>query len=233
MNKQTLAKLRDRLEVLQDRLREVGTSVADQARGLTGGEPTGELSNVPLHLADRGTEEYLQDMNMLLAANQGQLAEEVRDALERIDQGTYGTCENCGQMIASERLEALPYVRFCVTCAAEIEATAADGRNNFNTGRPMGPDDTIAPEGEMDESGPTGDVHAAGTAGGGTSVGGLAGSNRGRGEPDVDDIEDATGSGNADAAERHMRRRGRGVQPVDYETDEDRERYAEKTRAVE
>jgi RNA polymerase-binding transcription factor DksA len=233
MNQKSQTKYRNRLEALQDRLREVGTAVADQARGLPGGGPTGELSGVPLHLADRGTEEYLQDMNMLLAANEGQLAEEVREAMLRLENGTFGKCENCGQAIANERLDALPYARYCMKCAQEMEATAADGRSNFNAGRPRRPDDTIAPEGEMDEGGTADDVHAAGTAGGGTSLGGLAGSNRGRGEPDVDDLQDAAGSSNADAAERHVRRRGRGVQPVDYESDEDRARYAERTQEVE
>ena len=41
---------------------------------------------------------------------------EVTDALARFDAGTYGRCENCGQEIAMERLEALPSARLCVTC---------------------------------------------------------------------------------------------------------------------
>jgi RNA polymerase-binding transcription factor DksA len=233
MNKKALTKYRDKLEALQDRLRDVGMAVTDQARGLSGGESTGELSHVPHHLADLGSEEYLQDMNMLLAANEGQLADEVRDALLRLDQNTYGKCENCGRAITQERLNALPFARYCVKCAEELEETAtADGQTNFNTGRPDGPADTLAPEGEMGESGPLGDVHAAGTAGGGTAIGGLAGSNRNRGEPDIDDLQDATGSSHPDAAERRVRRRGHDVQPIAYESDEDRKRYAEKARAV-
>jgi DnaK suppressor protein len=41
---------------------------------------------------------------------------EVLDALARMDAGTYGKCENCGQEIPIERLEALPSARLCVTC---------------------------------------------------------------------------------------------------------------------
>jgi DnaK suppressor protein len=51
------------------------------------------------------------------------LAEHLRDqlrdvehALGKLDDGTYGTCESCGNPIAPERLEALPYTRLCVTC---------------------------------------------------------------------------------------------------------------------
>jgi RNA polymerase-binding transcription factor DksA len=200
---------------------------------LAGGETAGELSNVPLHLGDGGTEEYLQDMNMLLAANEGHLAIEVRDAIVRLDDGSFGACENCGTSIAKERLDALPYARHCVACAQEFQAETADTVNNLNTGRPMGPDDTLAPEGEMGEGSPAGDIHAAGTAGGGTSLGGLAGSNRGGGDPDVDDLQDALGSGNADAAQRHKSRRAREVKPLDYDSEEDLQRYAEESRTSE
>jgi len=42
----------------------------------------------------------------------------VRAALDRIDQGTYGTCASCGEAIAPGRLEALPYTAVCVSCAS-------------------------------------------------------------------------------------------------------------------
>lgn len=229
VSKSTLKKHRERLEKLQDRLREVGTAVAEQARGLAGGESGGELSNLPFHMGDIGSEEYLLDMNALLATNQGNLAEEVRDALDRIDEGTFGTCEDCGQAISEERLDALPFARYCITCAEKYETP----EGNLNQGRPRGPEDTLAPEGEMDGGRAGGDVHAAGVAGGGTSVGGLAGSNRGRGEPDIDDLQEATGSGDSEADLRHVKPRGRDVKPIDYESDEDRQRYAEETKAVE
>jgi hypothetical protein len=55
-----------------------------------------------------------------LAANRsdwtGFLIREVSEALERIDCGTYGLCQRCGQSIAARRLAALPWVAFCTTC---------------------------------------------------------------------------------------------------------------------
>jgi hypothetical protein len=133
---------------------------------------------------------------------------EVRDALARIDNGTYGTCQSCLKKISAARLEAIPYTRFCVECAA-VEDTPVV---NFDKGRPRRPEDTLAPEGEMQEdrlrrvdslefpgsANHRGDVHAAGTAGGGTAVGGLAGSNEGDGDPAVIELGEATGSGNFD-----------------------------------
>ena len=44
---------------------------------------------------------------------------EVERALEKLDKGTYGTCENCGQRIADARLEAMPATRFCINCASK------------------------------------------------------------------------------------------------------------------
>ncbi|MEI7057430.1 TraR/DksA C4-type zinc finger protein [Nocardioides sp. CCNWLW239] len=44
--------------------------------------------------------------------------DEVDAALERLDQGTYGTCESCGRPIGEGRLEARPAARTCITCAA-------------------------------------------------------------------------------------------------------------------
>lgn len=46
---------------------------------------------------------------------------EIRAALQRLDQGTYGTCTNCGRQIDPERLEAMPATEYCVECASRME----------------------------------------------------------------------------------------------------------------
>lgn len=46
----------------------------------------------------------------------------VRDALKRMDEGTYGVCEACGEAIAPARLRALPQARLCADCATRQEA---------------------------------------------------------------------------------------------------------------
>jgi len=55
-------------------------------------------------------------LTALLAAARERVAE-VDDALRRLDAGTYGVCERCGQPIAAERLEARPFARYCMACA--------------------------------------------------------------------------------------------------------------------
>jgi RNA polymerase-binding transcription factor DksA len=55
-------------------------------------------------------------LTALLSAARERIAE-VDDALRRVDAGTYGICERCGQPIAEDRLAARPFARFCMACA--------------------------------------------------------------------------------------------------------------------
>ncbi len=202
-------KYRDALEAISLRVRSDAEGMVEQARSGSGGNGGSDLSNAPFHLGDMGTDEFLYDMNTTLLANEQYIVAEAREALNRMDLGTYGICESCGKRIASARLEAIPYTRFCVVCAETNDQTP---EVSLDAGRPHSPKDTLAPEGEMDEDGVTrtdplefppprihrGDVHAAGTAGGGTAVGGLAGGNEGAGDPIVAELDEATASGNFD-----------------------------------
>jgi RNA polymerase-binding transcription factor DksA len=210
MNKNEIERCRQRLVELKSRVRSDATTMVEQALTPSGGQGGSELSNAPFHLGDMGSEEYAYDLNATLLANEQYIVSEAREALRRMDNGTYGQCEACGGPIAQARLEAIPFARFCIKCA---EANDLTPQVNLNDGRPHSPRDTLAPEGEMQEnhvkrtdsleSPPRpfyhGDPHAAGTAGGGTAVGGLAGSNEGDGDPVVAKLDDATASGNFDA----------------------------------
>ncbi|MEN9936658.1 MAG: hypothetical protein RLZZ387_3237 [Chloroflexota bacterium] len=73
------------------------------------------------HLADDASELFLRERNIALRVNAEDLIAQIDAALHRLDGGTYGTCGRCGQPIAEERLEALPYVSFCITCQSEVE----------------------------------------------------------------------------------------------------------------
>lgn len=55
-------------------------------------------------------------LSALLAAARARITE-IGDALARVDDGTYGLCEQCGRPIARERLAARPFARRCMTCA--------------------------------------------------------------------------------------------------------------------
>jgi RNA polymerase-binding transcription factor DksA len=218
MRQALLQSSRRQLERLIHRVRSDAEALVEQSRTGSGGKSGSELSNAPLHLGDMGTEEFLHDLNTTLLANEQYIVSEAREALRRIDDGTFGRCESCGRVISEARLEAIPYARVCVRCAAAEDATP---QVNLNEGRPRSPADTLAPEGEMEEDHPKrvdpmeatgrrmnhGDVHAAGTAGGGTAVGGLAGSNDGDGDPHVAQLDEATANGRFDVEDDRTDRR--------------------------
>jgi RNA polymerase-binding transcription factor DksA len=221
----------DQIDRFRGRLEELGRQLTGTSRTLesetlkaSGGESAGSLSNVPMHLGDVGSETFSQELNATLLENEEYIGREVDFALTRIEKGVFGKCEECGQDIPVERLEILPYARYCVPCTEKLQA---GGDANFNMGRPAGWGSTFEHPNSLvnqrragekspstarrvDSSSPLDDdLHAAGTPGGGSGIGGLAGTNEGSGEPDDEPLEDAMGSGDfdrndvADEAERN------------------------------
>ncbi|MEO8291276.1 MAG: TraR/DksA C4-type zinc finger protein [Gaiellaceae bacterium] len=68
------------------------------------------------HLADSATATLNREIDYTLEENSEHVLTAIDEALERIDNGTYGTCGRCGKPIAEERLEALPYANRCIDC---------------------------------------------------------------------------------------------------------------------
>jgi DnaK suppressor protein len=119
---------RARLLDMASRLHNADSRVAQEALRQAGGEASGQLSNVPMHLADVGTDAFEQEVSATLMQNERQIQGEVAAALERIETGTFGRCQRCGKDIAKGRLDALPYTRCCVECAQNAEE---DGEAGF------------------------------------------------------------------------------------------------------
>ncbi len=88
----------------------------DEALGKSGQDASGDLSNVPIHMADVGTDNYDRDLTIGLIQNGEEELKAIDNALERIGNKTYGSCEECGKKIAKVRLTALPYVHNCIEC---------------------------------------------------------------------------------------------------------------------
>jgi RNA polymerase-binding transcription factor DksA len=80
-------------------------------------EPSTSDSRVDDNFADLGQVAAEQGENQALAAQLRQELAEVDHALEKLDVGTYGRCETCGEPIAPARLEAMPAARFCINHA--------------------------------------------------------------------------------------------------------------------
>jgi RNA polymerase-binding transcription factor DksA len=84
-------------------------------------DSSGDLSGYSFHMADAGTDAMEREKAFLYASVEGRKEREIVEALQRIFDGTYGVCENCGQPIVRARLEAVPYVRLCVSCKQKEE----------------------------------------------------------------------------------------------------------------
>jgi RNA polymerase-binding transcription factor DksA len=106
----TLADIRSTLEAEREELR-------GQLSGLGFGSITGDhydpnFADSSQVTAERGEAEAL-------ATQLRATLSEVEHALGKLDAGTYGTCDNCGQPISEARLEAVPAARWCITCASK------------------------------------------------------------------------------------------------------------------
>jgi RNA polymerase-binding protein DksA len=79
------------------------------------------LSNLPLHMADMGTDNYEQEFTLGLVEKDRNLLREINQALAKIQNGTYGICEGTGKPISKVRLEAQPWAKYSVEYARLLE----------------------------------------------------------------------------------------------------------------
>ncbi len=84
-------------------------------------DATGDLSSMPIHMADLGTDNYEQEFVLGLMDSERKLLHEIDDALQRIEDGIYGVCEGTGKPIRKARLEAQPWARYRVEYARMLE----------------------------------------------------------------------------------------------------------------
>lgn len=84
-------------------------------------DASGDLSSMPIHMADIGTDNYEQEFALGLMDSERKLLNEIDDALHRIENKTYGICEATGKPIAKARLQAKPWARYCVEHARMLE----------------------------------------------------------------------------------------------------------------
>jgi RNA polymerase-binding protein DksA len=82
---------------------------------------TGDETNLSTHLADNAAITLDQEIDETLEENSENVLAEIDAALQRIEDGTYGTCLNCGTEIPAERLEAVPWATLCIDCKRREE----------------------------------------------------------------------------------------------------------------
>lgn len=81
----------------------------------------GELSSMPVHMADIGSDNFEQEFSLGLMAEEKKILAEIDMALKRFEEGTYGICEGLGTPIEQTRLEAIPWTRYSLEYAQKME----------------------------------------------------------------------------------------------------------------
>lgn len=113
---------RRKLEAERERLTRLHEGVAEEpSGGSEQGAEADELTVIDQHPADVGSEVFERQKDISIAQQFETELAEIEDALARVEDGSYGTCEVCGKPIGKDRLEAIPQARFCVEDQATSE----------------------------------------------------------------------------------------------------------------
>ncbi|MBP7936115.1 MAG: TraR/DksA C4-type zinc finger protein [Phycisphaerae bacterium] len=120
----TPAELESFREMLLEKRHELIGDVANLEDGAIrsgGGQSTSGLSSMPIHMADIGSDTWEQELTLGLIENERGLLREIDEALERIQDRTYGMCLATGKPITKARLRAKPWAKYCIEYARKRE----------------------------------------------------------------------------------------------------------------
>ena len=84
-------------------------------------DASGDISGYTYHMADVATDAYDREFSLGLASNERQSLYELEDAIKKIEEGTFGICEECKSLISKTRLKVVPFARLCVKCQERKE----------------------------------------------------------------------------------------------------------------
>jgi RNA polymerase-binding protein DksA len=113
------AHFKERLLDEQRRVQEALNYIHEENRG----QLEDDREEIPSdnHPGDMATSTFDRELAATLEGNEERLLQAIDSALQRIENGTYGICQSCGQPIGAERLEALPWTTQCIDCKRREE----------------------------------------------------------------------------------------------------------------
>lgn len=121
MNKKELEQYKKILEVERRKLIGDINHIEKESLKQSQRDASGDLSGYGFHMADVATDNYDREFSLDLASCEQTRLNDIVDALEKIDDGTYGLCESCKKKISNRRLHAVPYARLCIKCKEQEE----------------------------------------------------------------------------------------------------------------
>jgi DnaK suppressor protein len=114
-DRKTLTSIKGRLSAHREELLTQLREIEEAAFNASQSDISGEVS-FDEDSADAGSFTFEREKDLSIAQNVRDLVEKMAKALDKIEAGTYGICESCGQPIEAARVKALPHVLLCLSC---------------------------------------------------------------------------------------------------------------------
>lgn len=121
LNKKELSNFKNLILARKEEMLEGIKHVSEDALKKSQKDAAGDISGYTYHMADVATDTYDREFSLSLASNEREALYELDDALKRIEDGTFGICEECKNLIAKNRLKAVLHARLCIKCKEKKE----------------------------------------------------------------------------------------------------------------
>lgn len=121
LNKKDLAEYRKLITKRKNEIMDSISRISEDTLKKSQKDASGDISGYSFHMADVATDNYDREFSLGLASNDRKFLYELEDALKRIEEGTFGICEECKSPVTKARLMALPYARLCLDCQQKRE----------------------------------------------------------------------------------------------------------------
>ena len=120
-NKKELAEFKKILLKRKEEILDDIKHISDDTLKKSQKEASGDISGYTYHMADVATDNYDREFSLGLASNERKMIYELDDAIKKTQEGSFGICEDCKNLIAKNRLKAVPSARLCVKCQEKRE----------------------------------------------------------------------------------------------------------------
>jgi len=121
LTKKDLLQYRKMIAQRKDEIRTALEHISEETLKKSQKDAAGDISGYTFHMADVATDTYDREFSLGIASNERQMLYELDDALKRIEEGSFGICEDCKNPIAKTRLKAVPHARLCLACQEKRE----------------------------------------------------------------------------------------------------------------
>lgn len=115
LNKQQLKQFRQLLITERSKIVDEIRSIADET-SKSPRDASGDLSAYTVHMADMAADTYERELSINMVSSEQEVLYQIDDALKRIEEGTFGVCQQCSKPILLSRLKAVPYASMCIAC---------------------------------------------------------------------------------------------------------------------